>query len=128
MKALETRIVDSITMAQALTLLPPVLPIHLLKIDAQGLDAALLRSTPESMLSRVQRIEFESFSGSSRCAGQSLYSGQEPCESILSWLAVRGFEAERGCEVRGGCELNVIVARTTKGGQRSASGTLGVQY
>ena len=115
MTALETRMVDSITMAQALSLLPPAMPIHLLKIDAQGLDAALLRSTPERMLARVERIEFESFSGSSRCAGQGLYSGQEPCESILSWLAAQGFEAERGCAVRGGCELNVIVARTIRG-------------
>ena len=112
MNVLETRMVDSITMAQALSLLPPALPIHLLKIDAQGQDAALLRLTPERMLARVQRIEFESFSGSSRCAGQGLYSGQEPCESILPWLAARGFEAERGCKVRGGCEVNVIVSRT----------------
>ena len=111
MTALETRIVDTITMAQALSLLPPALPIHLLKIDAQGLDAGLLRSTPESLLARVQRIEFESFSASARCAGQGLYSGQEPCESILSWLAIRGFEAERGCEIRGGCEVNVAVVR-----------------
>ena len=53
-RELEKRVVPSITLETAIGLIPPHLPIHTLKIDAQGVDFRLLRSAPPALLRLVQ--------------------------------------------------------------------------
>ena len=49
---LETRTVPSVTLTQALAFIPSRLPIALLKVDAQGVDFALIASTDARLLRR----------------------------------------------------------------------------
>ena len=117
---LETRRVESITLAQALALLPAHLPIRMLKIDAQGVDFQLIRAAPSELVrTRVQRIELEVRSSS--CP--PLYRGQDDCDAVAAAMAERGFALaeQQRCpnprrvdassfneRVTGGCERQLL--------------------
>ena len=94
---LERRIVDSISMEAALRLLPPGLPIRLLKLDAQGLDAELVRAIPHEHLPRVEQISFEAI----RRQCEPMYVGQTPCEDIAASAASLGFNVSSEASLGG---------------------------
>ena len=112
MEAFETRMVDTVTMTDVFGLLPPHLPIDHLRIDAQGLDAQLLKSIPVPELARVRKLELETFNAEA-CSSQQLYEGQVSCRSIEEYLMSHGFSVTRGCAQRG-CE-QVLVASHANG-------------
>jgi len=90
---LETRTVPSITLSSALSLVPARLPIKLLKIDAQGVDFALIESAQAEALQRVQRVVLEV--RANHCP--PLYVGQPACEHVVAQMAVIGFANETAC-------------------------------
>ena len=86
---MESRLVDSITLADAIALVPPTLPILRLKIDVQGVDFRVVRSVPADVLrSRVVFLDVEV--RKKTCA--TLYEGQEDCAIVLSHMASIGFD------------------------------------
>ena len=88
---LETRSVLSISTTELDSLLPPGLPIRLLKVDAQGMDLLLLRTLPSSLLQRVSVVQLES--RHERCP--PLYTGQENCSRVHDFFTSRGFRGLR---------------------------------
>lgn len=95
----ETRIVPAITLARVLELLPP-LPIHLLKLDVQGLDLDLLKATPLALLGRVESIELEVInSRSPREKGHApcpvLYEGQPRLDDVVAHMKTIGYQVRR---------------------------------
>jgi len=89
---LERRLVPTISAAELAALLPLRLPIRLLKVDAQGLDLALLRGLQAAgLLERVRSLHFES--RQSRCP--PLYVGQENCSRAHDFLVPLGFQGPR---------------------------------
>lgn len=83
----ERRVVPAITLGDALALAPAELPVRLLKLDAQGLDLAILRVTPPSALARVQQLTFEVHKDS--CAlEQALYERETCAETLLAMKAL----------------------------------------
>jgi len=101
---METRMVDTIRMEDAMALLPDDLPIRYFKIDAQGLDGTLIGEIPKAVLHRIMVIEFESTT--SYC--NNLYKGQVKCEVIARYLQKEGFNGEcglKGVKKGGNCEV-----------------------
>ena len=93
-KVLEHRTVPSISLSVALDLVPSHLPISYLKIDAQGVDASLMRSTPRDNLRRVHTIALEV--RAAHCP--PLYSGQEACEDVVLFMRqTAGFSNATAC-------------------------------
>lgn len=90
----EDRTVDTISMAQAMALLPPDLPIRLLKLDVQGMDTRLIKSIPPDVLARIDSIRFETAVPGARCGG-TLYEGTQSCASVVPFLRKHGFDG--GC-------------------------------
>ncbi|KAJ1624294.1 hypothetical protein T492DRAFT_273514 [Pavlovales sp. CCMP2436] len=107
-KTLERRVVPSITLTDAINLVPPNLPIRLLKVDAQGVDFDILRSVPARVFARVETVILEVVP--SRCT--PLYVGQATCEQVFAFMKVLGFEpvTYKFCPKRG-CEVNLIFRR-----------------
>ena len=92
---LEQRVVPAITLAQALALAGSQnkRPIRLLKIDAQGLDIELVRSTPASEFLYVQAISVELHKSTPYCRDQGLYkTGRELCPEAVAYMASIGFK------------------------------------
>lgn len=82
------RRVSSVTLVQALALLPARLPVRLLKIDAQGVDHTLVLSAPPALLRRrVDHISLEV--RSDECT--PLYHGQAGCAEVVAAMATIGF-------------------------------------
>ena len=107
----ETRRVESVTLAQALALVPERLPIKQLKIDAQGVDVCLIKATPPELLrQRVMRIDLEV--RSSKCT--PLYEGQADCNEVVSSMASLGFTNTTSCPSpgTGARDVTVTVALT----------------
>ena len=90
---LETRRVPSITLSDALALIPRNLPIALLKVDAQGVDDKLIRATPARLLRRIERITLEV--RGSHCL--PLYAGQEICENVVEYMRSVRFDNASAC-------------------------------
>lgn len=85
----ETRLVDSIRLVDAIALVPPHLPILRLKLDVQGIDFRLVKSVPPAYLqSRVVFIDVEV--RKSGCT--MLYNGQEDCPQVLEYMRGIGFQ------------------------------------
>ena len=94
---LETRTVPSVTLTQALAFIPSRLPIALLKVDAQGVDFALIASTDARLLRRrVARIDMEVRAGD--C--QPLYMDQPACEQVVQHMNGIGFANATPCPRR----------------------------
>ena len=89
-RMLETRMVPTISMDQALSLAPAALPIELLKLDTQGMDLKLLRSASKANLARVAAIELEVVK--SGCT--TLYIGQETHLDVNAFLQEQGFKLQ----------------------------------
>lgn len=101
--SLEQRTVEAITLSRVFELAghrSPAsqgpLPVRLLKIDAQGVDFALLYSTAPSLLQRVQQLSIELPVDSDECKGRDLYdeSGDRApstCQGRLDYLRLVGF-------------------------------------
>lgn len=90
---LERRRVPTITLERAISLVPPHLPIRLLKLDAQGTDVQLLQSVPPHFLHRrVQYIEFESIGA----ACTPIYVGQPGCDVATAHLRAIGYAVRNG--------------------------------
>ena len=78
----------SITLAAAIALAGD-LPIHHLKLDAQGVDLSLLTSTdPELLRSKVKFVSMEVVA--SDCA--PLYYGQPRCDEVVATMRALGFD------------------------------------
>ena len=84
---LESRQVPTISLEGAIRLTPAALPIAKLKLDVQGLDLELLRSTRAEALRRVQSVELEVVKKG--CA--TLYVGQPTHQIVEEFLRSRGF-------------------------------------
>jgi hypothetical protein len=85
----ETRLVDSIRLVDAIGLVPPSVPILRLKLDVQGIDFRLVRSVPPPVLqSRVVFLDVEVRKNG--CA--TLYQGQENCSEVLQYMHSIDFE------------------------------------
>ena len=112
-EVLERRTIDTISVVQLAKLLPPALPIRVLKIDAQGLDLKLVQAMPESLLERVLSFQLEA--RLRRC--RPLYEGQESCEEMTQYMASRGYVAQVACRPGcsscrpSACEQNVLYVR-----------------
>ena len=93
-RQIEARWVPSITLAAALHMSGSHLPVRELKIDAQGVDFELIRSTPPAMLrKRVERIELEV--RASDCS--PLYIGQRGCDDVVLYMHSIGFANTTRC-------------------------------
>jgi len=94
-RTLEQRTVPTISLADAIALTGSVLPIRLLKMDAQGVDLALIRSASPSELARVQAICLELPRDTAYCRSSAgaLYArgGRESCAASLAYMRSRGF-------------------------------------
>ena len=89
LKGIETRLVDSIRLVDAIALVPPHLPILRLKLDVQGIDFRLVKSVPPAYLqSRVVFLDVEV--RKSGCT--MLYNGQEDCPQVLEYMRGIGFQ------------------------------------
>ena len=90
----ETRLVPSITLAKLLRLMPPLLPIHMLKLDAQGVDFALIKSTPPVLLERVRSLHLEAINDETRNGRPcpTLYDGQPRISEVKAYLHSIGFK------------------------------------
>lgn len=89
---LERREVPTMTLASAIGLAGP-LPIELVKIDVQGLDASLVMATDASLLfSKVRRVQLETVAD--RC--DPLYEGQVPCHTIIDYMRGIGYRVQGG--------------------------------
>ena len=89
---LETRVVPSITLADALALAGGV-RVQWLKMDAQGVDSRLLRATPVELLrARVAQISLEAVADN--C--ETLYRGQEKCQAVVTYMHSIGYRLTRG--------------------------------
>mmetsp|Transcript_36174 Transcript_36174/g.62112 ORF Transcript_36174/g.62112 Transcript_36174/m.62112 type:complete len:209 (+) Transcript_36174:1135-1761(+) len=89
LQALETRTVPSVSLTSALRLAGK-LPVKLLKLDAQGLDARLLMATaPELLSSRVHAVVMEMVPEDCN----ALYEGQARCSAVLAFMGSVGFHA-----------------------------------
>ena len=119
---METRVVDVITLEQALALAGPALPIRYLKIDAQGLDFKIIKRAPAAALKRVETVRIEVLSQNEAC--MPLYEGQERCQVVAEYMQQLGFSSmlclgDGRCEhfrclrynSSLGCEMNVIFSR-----------------
>jgi hypothetical protein len=85
--------VPSISLATAIGLLGDSLPIAVLKIDAQGVDLALVRATPSELIQRrVRTIQMELRSPTCPL----LYAGQMTCDAAESYMKGIGFHVEKG--------------------------------
>jgi len=92
-RQLEWRLVPSITLTAAL-LLSGSLPVRQIKIDAQGVDFDLIRSTAPALLrERVQSIELET--RASDC--NPLYEGQAGCDDVVIFMRSIGFANTSRC-------------------------------
>ena len=88
---METRVVDTITIEQALALLPPRLPIKLIRTDMQGLDADIVRAIPDRLLARVTQITSETVPSFS--TPRYALPDRTTCEALVTHMAERGFNA-----------------------------------
>jgi len=82
--------VPTLSLDEALTLVPAWLPIEKLKLDAQGLDLKILRSSVEhgsGALNRVRALELEVV----KKGCTSLYAGQETHDTVEVLLRTAGF-------------------------------------
>ena len=85
---LEMRLVPSISLSAALRLTGQ-LSVHHLKIDAQGVDFAIIRRTdPRLLRAKVGFIAMEVIA--SDCP--PLYVGQERCDEVVSYLRSIGYD------------------------------------
>lgn len=104
----EDRTIDTLSVAQAMALLPPQLPIRLLKVDTQGLDSRLVSRLPVEILRRVHTIQFETALSGETCGG-SLYLGTKPCASAEAYLKSHGFIGSCPVSKRSHkCEANAV--------------------
>lgn len=106
---LENRTVATMSMRSAFELLPPRMPIHLLKLDVQGMDLDLLRAVPSEHWARLLSVQIEV--RSARC--EPLYQGQDSCEQAAEFMVEKGFARAR-CPTT--CEGDVIFRRPAAGG------------
>jgi hypothetical protein len=93
-RILEYRLVPSITLSAVLAL-SGSLPIRHLKLDAQGLDFALVASVPPALLrAKVETLELET-----RAADcEPLYMGQASCPEVVEYLrTVAGYDNLSSC-------------------------------
>jgi hypothetical protein len=102
--SLERRAVPAITLGSALALAGD-LPIRLVKVDAQGLDAEIFRQTPKAMLRSVQAVSLELHKDTSHCRGKLLYK-RELCPAAVATLASLGFRYVGYVSLRGGGSTN----------------------
>ena len=92
-RQIESRLVPSITLSAALRL-SGALPVRELKIDAQGVDFAIVQSARPALLRRkVESIELEV--RASDC--QPLYHGQAGCDEVVAYMASIGFHNSTRC-------------------------------
>lgn len=92
-QALEKRTVPAITLATALALARPSLPVKLLKIDVQGMDLRLIQATNRANLSHVQAVSIELAIDTPRCRGSRLvYADRELCPAAIGYMASIGFK------------------------------------
>lgn len=95
-------------------------PVEFLKVDAQGLDLAIVRSAPARLASQVRSFAMEVILDD--CHG--LYEGQPKCSTVLQETAALGFKpaSNFSCVPRwrrklgqkrtsAGCELDVLFVR-----------------
>lgn len=87
----ETRHVPTITLSDALALVPQPLPVRLLKLDAQGKDLQILQSTPAAELARIQQLTFEVVRD---CPGSSTLYQRDSCEETLQRMRSLGFQMQ----------------------------------
>lgn len=103
LKALEERVVDTISIEDAISILPDTMPILHVKLDMQGLDGTVIMKMPREFLNRIESIEFESFNP--KCT--KLYETQIPCFDIAKFLVENGFTGQCGSR----CETTSIFRR-----------------
>jgi len=104
----ERRLVDSLGLVQVLNMTRPK-PIRILKIDAQGIDYALVRSVSvEFLRERVEGIRLETISHACR----KLYDGQVSCEQVVAYMSSAGYYPDRPCsQSKDMCEVDVLFSR-----------------
>ena len=88
----ERRLVDSLTVADVLALVPEALPILRFKLDIQGVELDVLRtlSPPTLLRSRVVYVDLEVRRPGPRCP--PLYHGQPACDEVLTFMHESGFD------------------------------------
>ena len=86
---MERRLVDSIRLVDAISLVPLALPILRLKLDVQGIDFRAVRSVPGDIpRRRVVFLDVEV--KKDKC--KSLYEQQESCSIVMAYMAAIGFQ------------------------------------
>ena len=88
----EERTVPSITLRSAIALSGDVMPIRLLKIDAQGADLGIVRAAPKVALGRVQLLTMELQADTPYCRDEGqIYSARETCQAAVAYMRTVGF-------------------------------------